>query len=94
MKLLAQRAAQQIHQPSCKANSSKPTERQRSRETFVPKFGLSTMKSFGFDEALNGTRCSQNKSLAAGTYNTGLKARGKVIAKVSAGNGNFADRFA
>jgi adenylyltransferase/sulfurtransferase len=40
------------------------------------------MKPFGFDEAQDGTCCSQELNFDDGTYNTGLKAQNKVIAKV------------
>jgi molybdopterin-synthase adenylyltransferase len=40
------------------------------------------MKPFGFDETQDGTCCSQELNFDDGTYNTGLKAQNKVIAKV------------
>src|ERR1700678_2419282 len=40
------------------------------------------MKPFGFDEAQDGTCCSQELNFDDGTYNTGLKAQDKGIAKV------------
>jgi hypothetical protein len=69
-------AAQIVPGTSVQTNRSLTTTRAaplshriRSRNS-----GSLAMKPFGFDEAQDGTRCSQDLKFDDGTYNTGLKA--------------------
>src|SRR5271163_2034544 len=49
------------------SRSVPPPNRNQSSRTL----SRSTMKSFGFDEAQDGTRCSRKRSLTTASYNTG-----------------------